>query len=64
MTLTPPLTQMEAPPHRQRRNMNTLPLQEMLGQLRHRVRVQQTQLEQAMTAAEDTAAQFRSQRTT
>ena len=43
---------------------NTLPLQDILGQLRHRVRVQQTKLEQAMTAAEDAAAEFRSQRAT
>jgi hypothetical protein len=43
---------------------STLPLQDILGQLRHRVRVQQTKLEQAMAAAEEAASEFRSQRAT
>jgi chromosome segregation ATPase len=43
---------------------SALPLQDILGQLRHRVRVQQTKLEQAMTAAEEAAQDFRSQRAT
>ncbi len=43
---------------------SSLPLQDILGQLRHRVRVQQTKLEQAMSAAEEAASEFRSQRAT
>ena len=43
---------------------STLPLQDIVGQLRHRVRVQQTKLEQAVTAAEEAALDFRSQRAT